>query len=496
VPLNSSDGGSGARLRRIIALWPVALVIVSALAGAFAALALYRADYDTRAGTVRVAVDPGHAGALDIYVPLVDWGARFSNVRLPVRLRLEARTVNSRVVTRIASQRVDTKGLRRDARSAIASYIRRLVGIVLVAGFALGALVALALRGVGTLRLSRLLASALATALLAAGAVALLLPPHGTLQRPEYYANGSQIPVALRVAQRATGAAQVIRQDLDDQLVGLARLISIPRERSAARPLPRVTLASDLHNNVLGLPALERAAAGMPLFFVGDLTTSGIPLEVDLTRAVVDAGKPFLFVSGNHDSDTLSRALARQGALVLTQQGRLQANGRHGALVVRVGALRVVGYSDPFERRRANGYRATQQPDPTEDQKQAFWRWLQPLVGRVDVVMVHNPALADEALAQLQAAPPAAPLLFFTGHTHEQEVRRLGPVTLVNGGTIGGGGAGNFHENQPFGLAVVTYQRHPFEPLAADLVRINPRDGSATAERRLLNDPEPRARRP
>ena len=60
-------------------------------------------------------------------------------------------------------------------------------------------------------------------------------------------------------------------------------------------------------------------------------------------------------------------------------------------------------------------------------------------------------------------------------------------MTVLNGGTIGGGGAGNFNENQPFGLAVLTYELRPFQPLAADLVRINPRDGSANAERRLLD---------
>ena len=59
---------------------------------------------------------------------------------------------------------------------------------------------------------------------------------------------------------------------------------------------------------------------------------------------------------------------------------------------------------------------------------------------------------------------------------------------VVNGGTVGGGGAGNFHENQPYGLAILTYRAAPsFEPLAADLVRIDAPDGSANAERRLLS---------
>ena len=98
--------------------------------------------------------------------------------------------------------------------------------------------------------------------------------------------------------------------------------------------------------------------------------------------------------------------------------------------------------------------------------------------------MVHSPTLAAIALEELRARPPATPLLVLTGHTHEQELSEAGDLVLLNGGTVGGGGAGNFHENQPYGLAILTYQSRPaFDPLAADLVRIAA-DGAATAERR------------
>jgi predicted phosphodiesterase len=329
--------------------------------------------------------------------------------------------------------------------------------------------------------------------LLSAAAVALLLPPREPVENPDYYANGSAIPVALRAAQDATRSANAISQDLDDQLLNLARLISIPRERLDLRPLPRLTLASDLHNNLLALPALERAARGRPLFFAGDLTTSGVPLEAELTTEVVHAGRPFVFVSGNHDSDTLSRALARRGAIVLTQRGRLLPGGRHGPVVVRVGGVRVGGYSDPFERRRADGYRSLREPNVTERQQRAFWDWLRPLVGRIDIVMVHSPALAGIALDELASNPPETPLVFLTGHTHEQSLEESDSAIVLNGGTVGGGGAGNFHENQPYGLAILTYRTRPsFDPLAADLVRIGVADGSANAERRLLDGTNPR----
>ncbi len=468
--------------------WPLALIVLATIAAAIGTLAVYRSDQDISTGTVRLSVDPGHHGALDIYVPLVDWGARFDAVRLPARLRIEARTVESQAIGRVASGRVDVARLRLEARDAIETYIRRLVAWVAVVGFGFGALVALALRGASRYRVWTMLAGAAGAAVVAAGAVALLLPPREPVENPEYFANGSAIPVALQAAEDATRSAQTIRQDLDDQLLNLARLVAVPRQRPDLRPLPRITLASDLHNNLLALPALERAASGRPLFFAGDLTTSGIPLEAALTREVVDAGKPFVFVSGNHDSDTLSRSLARRGAIVLTERGRLLPNGSYGDTIVRVGGLRVAGYRDPFERRRANGYRAVEEPDVTASQQRAFADWLRPLAGRIDVVMVHSPALAAPALEELRAGPPDVPLVVLTGHTHEQEVAESNGVVSLNGGTVGGGGAGNFDENQPYGLAVLTYQAEPsFDPLAVDLVRIDAPDGSANAERRLLD---------
>ena len=467
--------------------WPFVLIVLATLAGAIGALSIYSTNRDLSTGTVRLSVDPGHSGALDIYVPLVDWGARFDAVRLPARLKIEARTIESQAIGRVAAGQVDVERLRLEARDAIESYIRRLVVLVGGAALLMGALVALALRGTSRFGVAAKLGCAAGTAVIAAAAVALLLPPREPVENPEYYANGSAIPVALRAAQDATESANAISQDLDEQLLNLARLISIPRERPDLRPLPRLTLASDLHNNLLALPALERAARGQPLFFAGDLTTSGVPLEAALTREVVGAGRPFVFVSGNHDSDTLLRSLARRGAIVLTQRGRLMADGGYGAVVVRAAGIRVAGYSDPFERRRADGYRARREPEVTERQQQAFWEWLQPLVGRIDAVMVHSPGLAALALDELRAAPPAAPLVFLTGHTHEQSLQESDGVVVLNGGTAGGGGAGNFHENQPYGLAILTYRARPsFEPLAADLVRIDAPDGTANAERRLL----------
>ena len=462
----------------------VALVVIAVLGGGLLALATYSAERDLSVGRIEVSVQPFHTGALDIYVPLVDWGARFGAVRFPARVSIDVRTVNREAAQRLAEgQLPDVEAVRDEARDGVASYLRELILLVLVCGLGAGAVVALAVRGHGAPRLRWLFGTAAGVALAVSLGLTLLLPPRGEISDPEYYANGPDIPVALRAVEQAQGSARIISEELNEQLVGLARLVS-ESSRRPARGLRSFVLASDLHNNLLALPALDRAVGSRPIFFAGDLTSSGSPFEFSLVRRIVRLGHPFVFVSGNHDSDALVRRMALAGGIVLTQRGRLRADGTHGPVVVRVRGLRVAGYADPFERRSSEHFRARGEPRPDEEQREHFRHWLEPLVGRLDVVMVHEPQLAEDAAEALRAAGPSRPLVLLTGHTHTSSFQASPNFVELNGGTVGGGGTGNLEKTQPFGLAVLTYTREGgFEPEAADLVEIDAHRGSARAER-------------
>lgn len=460
-------------------------VIVAGLAAGLIALSLFEAERDLTAGRVQLSVEPLHRGALDVYVPVVDWGVRFPGVHLPARLRMEVRAVDRQAAQRVAGgERSVLDETIAEARDAVASYLLALAGVVAAAALLGGALAVLVLRA-----RVRLLALALVPAVAWAAAIALLLAPRGSLDDPEYYAHGPDIPVALKAIQDATRSSANLGAVVEDQLVGLARLIA-PGQRRPLEGLPRITVASDLHNNVLALDALRAAAGDGPLLLVGDVTDSGTPLEASVLRDVAHAGDPVVVTTGNHDSDTLARSLARRGAIVLTQRGRLKPDGTYGPMVVDVAGLRVAGYASPNERRAADGY-ADRGADVTEAQQEAFAAWLDGLVGQVDVVMVHEPRLAEPALAALRERGEGAPLLVATGHTHAQAVVDEGGIVEVNGGTVGAGGTGNLGEDQDLGLAVVTVQTDPFAPLAVDLVQIDPGDGSSTASRIRLGDARP-----
>jgi predicted phosphodiesterase len=475
----------------------VAVVVVATLGAAVAALATFTLERRLDVGTVRLSVDPGHDGALDLYVPLVDWGVRFPVVRLPARINVDVRAVDRRAVVGLAEAgRLDASSVRSQARDALAYYLRLAILVSVLAGLAFGILVALAVRGGPGPRMRFTISAAVLTALAGGAALAVLLPPRSNVDSPQYYANGPEVPTALRALESLGASAQTLDEEIDEQLVGIARFVSSPAGREPlGSGLPRLTVASDLHNNVIALPALERAARGGLLLFAGDLTDRGSPVEQTLVLRVARAGTRLVFVSGNHDSDVLERKLARAGAVVLTRSGRLRGNGTtDGTVVQRVAGLRIAGYDDPLKRLARERYRdngATYTPQEQE----RFAQWLKPLLGSVDIVLVHAPGLAQQALDSLRGAPPTTPLLIVTGHTHSQSSERIGEVSVLNPGSVGGGGTGNLAEaGGDIGLLRVTYTRLPaFRPRAADFVQIDPGDGEAQARRIRLDEPPPGA---
>ena len=474
--------------RRLLAL---ATVLAATLAGGYLALVGYHDDAHLSVGEIRMSIDPGHRGALDVYVPLVDWGARFEAIRAPLRLRVDLQTIDRDVAQALArGQALDVQDVRDEARDALADYLTRLIALVVAAGLLLGLLVAFAIRS-RALRLRWTSLLSIVTALAMGVALIVLIPPRGEISDPQYYAHGPDIPRALEAVEAARRTTGALDQELDAQLVGLARLVVAPGRRRSLADQPVITVASDLHNNAVGLGLLERLSDGGPVFFVGDLTDRGSQLETGLVRRVAHSGKPFVFVSGNHDSDYLSRALAGEGAIVLTRSGRMREDGStDGKRVHTIEGLRVAGYDDPYERRSAESFRDryTNVADPVEQNK--FSAWLIPLLDKVDIVMVHEPDLISPMLKVLAGDPPDHPIVFLVGHTHHADLRRQAGVTIINGGSIGAGGTGNLTEPTSVGVARFVFTRDPaFQPLAADLVSIDPGTGSSSARRERL-DPE------
>src|SRR3954454_12164174 len=125
----------------------IVLVVAATLAGAVTALGTFPREHRLDVGTVRLSIDPGHAGALDLYVPLVDWGVRFPVVRAPARINVDVRSVDRKEVVRLAEAGKLKRALvRAQARDALAFYLRLASLAAVAGGLALGLLVAFAVR--------------------------------------------------------------------------------------------------------------------------------------------------------------------------------------------------------------------------------------------------------------------------------------------------------------------------------------------------------------
>src|SRR5215213_5763703 len=174
-------------LGRLISLARYALtvtaVIGATLGAAYVALNTYSQTQNLSVGQVQLSIDPGHTGALDLYVPLVDWGVRFEDaIKLPVRLHVDLRTVDRGAVAKVANGgSFDLQVVRTEARDAIASYLINLVAITIACAAAMGLLVAFAVRHHSSPRLRYTTAAVGTTTAAIAAALILLLPPRGQI---------------------------------------------------------------------------------------------------------------------------------------------------------------------------------------------------------------------------------------------------------------------------------------------------------------------------
>ena len=102
-------------------------------------------------------------------------------------------------------------------------------------------------------------------------------------------------------------------------------------------------------------------------------------------------------------------------------------------------------------------------------------------------MLVHQHSLAH-GLLDLLAAQGGEPVLVLTGHDHRQHVESEGAHVLVDGGSVGAGGAFGVGE-EPSGFALVHLDADD-RARAVDLVEVEPESGSASAHRVVIAPPD------
>jgi predicted phosphodiesterase len=403
-----------------------ALVVV----GVAAVLGLTAAaSYRVPIGLVTVQLRPAWPGG-DVIVPLGPAGQLSLHThRTPVDVILDYRLPTETAALPGDSARQLPK-LEGGALQAFDRYLVSKIPWVLAMGAAAGLLVS----GWRTRRrlVLGLTAGAAATLLLGG---ALMLVSYATLDRTpsvRYEGLASRVPALLPVLRALSGGNQSDRLSrLDDFLSGLeavaTQLTSAP-PRTERAEVVRLLLASDIHDNVFGVRAAARLAAGGgepvdAVLFAGDLTDQGTAEEARLfLRAYGSRRAPVLLVGGNHEAPPAMRVFRRAGFRVLEDT------------TADVAGVRVLGASDPMAARLGT---SSDVPALTAagTRLEAAWRLAQP---RAQVVLVHDLRQAEGTIASARAA--GAALLVAYGNDHVAGVASDGGVVLVDAGTAGASG--------------------------------------------------------
>ena len=449
-------------------------------------------------GTVAFTTAPSRNPRLDVYVPIVDWGVRARPYGAPLAIELQVRALDrDTAAAAVRSGKPADANLRvlRDelgdvvVQGLVRAGIAALLGGIL-GGFLAGALLAAFGRSRRWLAGGAGMGFATSLACVSLFAVSLAQIDRRAFDELTFYAHGDELPRLLAFSDQMLSAGESYADSYDRALDGLTTLIAAARD--PRRPLPptrTVLVASDLHSNGLVLPGLAQYAGGSPVFLAGDLTQLGTPYEEDVLPQLARLGRPVVAVSGNHDSRRVMRAAARAGIVVLTRRGRLRPDGstdRH--VLTSVDGLRVAGYEDPQERREGGlAARIEVREESMLGAQRRFLAWFESLPERPDVVLVHRHSLAHALLDLLGHS--GAPVLILTGHDHEQHVDKSGPHVLVDGGTLGAGGAFGIGEQRAgFVQLHLDAENHL---RAADLIEVEPLSGAASARRLVFKAPAP-----
>lgn len=185
-------------------------------------------------------------------------------------------------------------------------------------------------------------------------------------------------------------------------------------DEDAERGLAAFVFESDLHCNLGMTRVISEVATQSQAGFVlsgGDITMSGSQLEALCTDVYQRrlGGTPLVLVLGNHDSDQTGDDLDAGGAAVL-----------HGE-PIGVAGLTLLGDSDPYRSQigAPTALRGAETAQEFTDRTAETACDIRP-----DILIVHNPALAESAIED-QCAP-----LVLSGHLHHEE----GPT--VTGDTV------------------------------------------------------------
>jgi predicted phosphodiesterase len=265
-----------------------------------------------------------------------------------------------------------------------------------------------------------------------AGATALSFDSE-QLAEPQFTGLLSSAPYVQQRTENLAERLESYRSGLSDFVQSVTTLYALGDRLPGFDPdtgagVTTVLHISDLHLNPLGYDLTQRLVSQFKVDVIvdsGDLSTWGSEAEEGFVTRISTFDVPYVFVRGNHDSEGIAEAVAKQkNAIVLDDEVRT------------VDGLRIAGIADPRN-------------TPAEGEgdsigKEAVLASVRELTGTiqqydaahptepVQIAVVHDPT----RLAPILGTVP----LVLSGHLHRRSVREeKGTRVMVEGSTGGAG---------------------------------------------------------
>ncbi|MCF8010977.1 MAG: metallophosphoesterase family protein [Clostridiales bacterium] len=239
-------------------------------------------------------------------------------------------------------------------------------------------------------------------------------------QNPQYEGVLQAAPQMIDLAEKTFGKIETLSQKM--QLIA-ANLYNFFEHIDNLTPLDqdkkgiRVLHISDLHNNPAGLEFANKIATLFKADMIidtGDISDFGTPLETMLLERLKSIKKPYLFIPGNHDSQTIKEHMEEIKGVKIV-------NG-----LVTAKELYIMGFPDSAS--YSNSVETSIEPGYIDDIKQKINRAEE----NIDIAAVHNNHIGEK----LQGF---APVILF-GHNHKLSVEKKEDSVLINPGTTGASG--------------------------------------------------------
>ena len=458
----------------------VSLFIALSLSGAVIGVSLLgRSLYAWHGFEIELRLLPAAEGQTRLVLtPLGEVRARTHKAPVALIASLEAINADEiqKLIKSVPTREEVAKDFEREAHGDLRNFFLRQVAMA-----GLGALIAPLCLRVRRLRgyvVSGILGMGLLGVTLAS---ALTTFDGNAFESPTYTGTLKEAPWVIQFGKDAFTKIEALSQ----KLVTVANNLNVLYGRIAAVPdrlnqdgefdAFRVLHVSDLHNNPAALDFLRKVAEQFKVEFIvdtGDLTDFGSPPETAMVQGIAKLPYPYVFVAGNHDSQTVMDALAKvKNVTVLNGQ------------VATVKGLTLLGVPNPASARAGVG-----SVDTTSAELQAGGETLlqrvsalpappdliaihdpeesRPLWGRVPLVLcghLHRPYLEYET-GPNPGSVPAAPPGTAVRSAAASDPRAVTPVyttILCNAGTTGAAGLRYFEKEGgvPFSCAVLTFDR-------------------------------------